>query len=355
MTSILLLALAAAGQPVAPAGDKVPRAVFREAPLLRFPADTDCNSPSHWSNGTFYIFISAGHPKRSSGSDLFHLGPATPSKYDSEMNGGRWIECTWKEEDGTLWGWYHNEPGGLCPGTTLTAPRIGAVSSKDDGANLHDLGLVLEARPAPLRCDAKNGFFAGGNGDFSVMLDEKKEWLYFLFSAYSGEVSEQGVAVARMAWADRASPAGKVLKWHRGEWKEPGLGGRLTPVFPAALEWARFDPDAFWGPSIHRNTHLGRYVVLMNRTKDRPKDGPPWFQEGVYVSFADDLSKPEGWTKPVKIYSGGGWYPLAVGIDTGRLETDKLAGRVARFFLRGADNIGESRFEVLFLKPGESP
>ena len=137
--------------------------------------------------------------------------------------------------------------------------------------------------------------------------------------------------------------------------RSPGLGGRLTPVFPAARDWALYDPDAFWGPSIHRNTHLERYVVLLNRTKGRPPGGQAWFQEGIYVSFADDLSRPEGWTRPEKIHSGGGWYPLAVGIEAGRRETDKLAGKVARFFLRGADNIGESRWEIVFLRPGETP
>ena len=36
------------------------------------------------------------------------------------------IEAVWPEGN-TLYGYYHNEPGGLAPGTTLTAPRIGAA------------------------------------------------------------------------------------------------------------------------------------------------------------------------------------------------------------------------------------
>jgi hypothetical protein len=331
--------------------DGLPSVVLRDAPRIQFPADTDCNSPAHWDGDTFYLFNSAGHPKRASGPDLFHLGPAEPSKYDDAMSGGRWIECTFKADDGTLYGWYHNEPAGLCPGTTLTAPRIGAVSSKDNGASFHDLGIVLEARPGTLRCDAKNGFFAGGNGDFSILLDPTKEQLYFFFSTYAGDVSEQGVAVARMPWADRDAPVGKVWKWHDGRFGEPGLGGRVTPVFPAAVDWARPDADSFWGPSAHWNTHLGLYVCLLNRTKDKPG----WPQEGIYVTFSDDLSDPRRWTRPVKVLDGGRWYPQVIGTDIAKRETDKLAGRVARFSMRGENNFGESRWEILFLRPGERP
>ncbi|MBI4603678.1 MAG: hypothetical protein HY721_17125 [Planctomycetes bacterium] len=353
LTTLAFLAASCAG-PGAKRGaldGGLPRAVLRDAPRVEFPGDTDCNSPAHWSGGTFYLFNSAGHPKRSSGQDLFHLGPAVPSAYDNTANGGRWIECTWKDDDGKLYGWYHFEPRGLCPGTTLTAPRIGAVVSTDDGATFRDLGIVLEARPGTLRCDAKNGYFGGGNGDFSIMLDARKEHFYFLFSAYSGDVSEQGLAVARMRYADREDPVGKVWKWHQGGWTEPGVGGRLTPIFPGAVDWVREDADAFWGPSIHWNHHLGLHVVLLNRTKDKPG----WPQEGVYVTFNDDLADPAGWTKPVKIHDGGRWYPQVIGLDASRRETDKLAGRTARFFMRGENNKGESRWEILFLRPGEEP
>ena len=332
-------------------GVALPTVAFRDAPPIVFPRDTDCNSPSHWSGDTLYVFISAGHPWRMSGPDILHLSEAVRCEYDNQASGGRWIECTWKDDDGALYGWYHNEPVGLCPGTGLTAPRIGAVVSSDDGATWHDLGIVLETRPGTLRCDAQNGYFAGGNGDFSIMLDAKREFLYFLISTYAGEVSEQGVAVARMAWADRKAPAGKVWKWHQRAWGEPGAGGRITPIFPAAIDWARPDADAFWGPSIHWNTHLGLYVILLNRTKDKPG----WPQEGIYVTYNADLSNPAGWSKPAKIQEGGTWYPVAVGTDKAKRETDKLAGRTARFFLRGKNDRGLSDREIIFLRPGEEP
>jgi hypothetical protein len=141
---------------------------------------------------------------------------------------------------------------------------------------------------------------------------------------------------------------GKVWKWHQGQWTEPGLGGRVTPIFPARIDWHRADADAFWGPSIHWNHHLRRYVILLNRAKDKD-----WTQEGVYVTFNRDLANPAGWSQPEKILDGqrrDHWYPQVIGLDSAKRETDKLAGKTARLFVRG-----QSRWEIVLLKPGESP
>src|SRR5262249_56124526 len=107
---------------------------------------TDCNSPAHWDGATLYVFNSSAHPWRNAGPDLFHLNEShQPVQFDTEMSGGRWFESTWKDEDGTLYGWYHSEPAGICserlPAKRLTAPRIGAARSADNGATWQDLGI----------------------------------------------------------------------------------------------------------------------------------------------------------------------------------------------------------------------
>ena len=315
-----------------------PTAMLRPAPDLRMPHAVDCNTPSHWDKDLFYVFNSTGHPFRSFGEDLFHLGKPEKIEFDNRVNGGRWIEATWRVDDGTLYGWYHNEPARLCPGTNLTAPKIGALRSTDNGLRWKDLGVILEARRDTLRCDAQNGYFAGGHGDFCVMLDEGQEYLYVFYGNYAGGVGEQGVAVARMAWRDRDAPVGKVRKWYDGGFREPGLGGRRTPTFAAMTAWERADCDAFWGPSVHWNTHLKQYVMLLNRAK-----GKGWGQEGIYVSFSRDLAAPMAWSKPRKILDGGKWYPVVVGLGDGMRGTDKLAGRVARFFMGQ-----QSKHEIVF-------
>ncbi|MCJ7695655.1 MAG: hypothetical protein MUO40_09525, partial [Anaerolineaceae bacterium] len=157
-----------------------------------------------------------------------------------------------------------------------------------------------------------------------------------------------GVAVARMPLKDLGQPKGKVFKWHRGQWGEPGIGGHVTTIFPVTIDWHLTDVDAFWGPSIHWNTYLNTWVMLLNRAKDKD-----WAQEGIYISFNRDLSDPSGWTKPAKILDASElekskWYPQVIGTNAKKHETDKLAGRTARLFVAGV-----SKWEIIFLKLGE--
>ncbi len=305
------------------------------------PAHTvDGNSPGFWLNGWLTVFTSTGYPLAMSGSSLFGLTEDVPPGVDPPDHYPLWIEAAWVDVDGTVYGWYHHEPGGVCPGKSLTAPRIGALVSKDGGKTFQDLGIVLSSGDAP-NCSAQNGFFAGGHGDFSVILDQDSEYFYFLFTNYGG--AGQGVSVARMAFEDRANPKGTVWKYYQGDWNQPGEGGAVTPVFPASVSWAAPDTNSFWGPSVHFNTFLNQYVAVLNHACCKPG----WPQEGIYLTFIPDLSQPSGWTAPTKILDAGkigfapGYYPQVFGTNPG--ETDTLAGEVARLFVKGV-----SKWEIVF-------
>ncbi len=163
------------------------------APVVTLPTPTDSNSPGHWWNGTFVLFNAMGEPYRSEGTDQFTLGSPARVTFNGGQPGSLWIEATWMDDDGTLFAWYHQEPGGVCPDSYLTAPKIGALVSYDNGASFQDLGIVLESG-APPDCTARNGFFAGGNGDFTVIADNDRNYFYFLYSNYAGDLSSQGVA-----------------------------------------------------------------------------------------------------------------------------------------------------------------
>ncbi len=63
----------------------------------------------------------------------------------------------------------------------LTAPGIGAAVSRDEGHTWDDLGILIEGGPGTLNYATQNYYFAGGNGDFSVILDRRGEFFYFLF------------------------------------------------------------------------------------------------------------------------------------------------------------------------------
>jgi hypothetical protein len=273
------------------------------------------------------------------------LSEPQPIAINPWPGGGVWMEAVVADDDGTLYGYYHNEMAAtMCTGESKTKviPRIGAVRSRDRGATWEPLGLVLEAPPGTYDCQTNNVYFVGGVGDFSVRLDPTSRDLYFFYSQYIRFDRLQGVGVARLAWADRDSPSGKVMVWNSRTWI-PARAITLAsgairwvypaavPIFPAAEPWHDDDTevDAFWGPSVHWNTYLEQYVMLLNHAKDSA-----WTQEGVYISFAPRIDDPSLWSKPVKILDGGLWYPQVMGLEDGQ-GTDKVAGRWARFFMGG--------------------
>lgn len=323
--------------------------IVAEGADIKAIGGVDCNSPAHWDGDTMYMFYSVFHPFRSSGPDLFSLSqPSQRTSFDNEAGwtmGGRWIEATHKAADGALYMWYHNEPFVL---PSKTAPRIGCMVSNDNGMAWRDLGIVLEAPADSNNLDTVNHYFVGGNGDFSVVPDPTNEYLYFFISTYNKNVAEQGVSVARMRYEDRDKPVGKVFKWREGRWDDPGIGGHISPIFPAAGDWHSPDVDAFWGPAVHFNTYLNTWVMLLNRAKDKD-----WAQEGIYISFNKEISDPSAWTKPVKILDASQlekskWYPQVIGTNAAKRETDKIAGQTARLFVAGL-----SKWEIVFLEPGE--
>ena len=308
-----------------------------------FPTQADGNSPFFWRSGRLHLYTSIAWPLMiSSAADLFGGWETGNVALENRAPMAYWAEAAWVADDGTVFGWYHHEPLDMYPGSMLTAPKIGAFISFDGGWTIQDLGIVLESGD-PLDPGAQNGFFTGGHGDFSVVLDRQREYFYFFFTNYGGPAETQGVAVARMAFRDRFRPMGRVQKYHEGRWAEPGVGGRLTPILPAVRAWRHKDPDSFWGPSVHWNTYLSCFVMVLNHAAGEPG----WAQEGIYITYGRDLSRPDSWAVPVKILDGAelpnwhSFYPQLVGVDPGG--TDTLAGHTARLFVNGT-----SWWEVVF-------
>lgn len=317
---------------------------------IDLPGETDSNSPSVWSaeadGPMLHVFNSywAG-PSVTRGLGVQSLGPAEPVMFVPRPTYNFWLETVIPEADGTWYGYYHYEVPAVdsCGDSQRMLPRIGAARSTDRGATWEDMGIILEAPASSHDCASPNMYFLGGVGDFSAVLNNSRTMLYIYFSQYPSDVTRQGVAVARLAWADRDAPAGRVAVWNAGRWIRPrraGLdqSGRATwrsasgtPIFPAVDSWhdAGTEVDAFWGPSVHWNTYLRQWVMLLNRASD-----VGWRQEGIYVSFSPQLGAPQRWTPPQQIMIGGGWYPHVMGLEVGA-GSDRLAGRTARFFTGG--------------------
>ena len=301
------------------------------------PAQTDSNSPAFWKDGAFHLINSVGAgPVISSGSDQLNFGVPAPVHMTHVNPWPTWIESVWVDPTGVVFGWYHQEHFGICPGTNLSAPHIGAAISYDGGLSFYDMGVILSSGDA-IHCNSQNGYFAGGNGDVNVIIDREQEYFYFFFGNYAGPLESQGVVAARLPFASRWAPVGAARKYYQGEWTEPGLGGRTTPIFPAKVSWQDPNTDSFWGPSLHWNTYLTSYVMLLNRSCCSP--GFP--QKGIWISYSNNLSDPASWNKPRKLLDDTGWYPQVIGL--GDKGTDRRAGRVARLFI-----YGHSRWEIVF-------
>jgi hypothetical protein len=204
--------------------------------------------------------------------------------------GANWMEAVVTDSQGTWYGYYRNKRNAadLCPGTDKGTPRIGAARSKDYGLTWEDLGIILEVPRGTQYCNTTNKFFVGGVGDFSVQLDADSKDLCIFFSAYLRQISLQGVGVARFRCADRDHAVGKVTcgmtepgslcaRYGRRRSVEPEETRVLRcfypparPFYPAVQSWHDADTvvDAFWGPSVHWNTYLQQYVMLLNCAKD---------------------------------------------------------------------------------------
>jgi hypothetical protein len=311
---------------------------------MMMPAEVDCNSPAFWRDGELFLLNSTGlSPALSRGRNQRRLEVDRSVTIIGNRIGPTWIEAVFTEPNGTMLGWYHEEDEFVCGTQRPAQPRIGALISYDDGWTWEDLGVVLSSGVGA-DCSSKNGYISGGHGDFSVVLDPQSRYFYFLFSNYGGPDSTQGVAVARMQYEDRYRPAGKVWKYFNGDWRRNGLGGDMTPIFPAVVNWQRAETDSFWGPSVHWNTYLRSWVMLLNRSCCWP--GYP--QEGIYVSYNPDLGNPGGWSTPQKIIDGTWWYPQVLGLGPGG--TDSLAGQRARLYI-----FGSSQWELIFRRSGDEP
>jgi hypothetical protein len=315
---------------------------------LSMSGPVDSNSPSVWSSdgSELHLFTSfAGSVQTATGPNLSSFGEPSPISWVRGPVGGTWMEAVVRDDQDVLYGYYHNEvPATDCTNDGKVRPQIGAARSTDDAATWEDLGVIVTSSE-PSKCDTTNRYNDGGVGDFSVMLDPDRNYLYVFFSAYGPSLDGQGVSVARMAWADRDQPLGALAVWQGGLWlpASPVVVGddedaavswvypTGSPIYQVTRSWHSDDgiADAFWGPSVHWNTYLQQYVMLLNRA-----DSVSFNQEGIYIAFADSLDDPTGWSQPARLLAGGTWYPQVLGIEqsTG---SDKQAGQEARFFVSG--------------------
>ncbi len=137
-----------------------------------------------------------------------------------------------------------------------------------------------------------------GIGTASVTVTPGGKYLLAWFTVYSpapGRGSEIGMARAPAA---SGGEAGSWLKWHDGDFTEPGLGGRGTPVISfRERKGAAMDASVVWVPECRRYVMVFTGVIHGDTAPDSDPKGGIWVacsREGI------------AWSEPVRIVKGIG-------------------------------------------------
>ena len=234
--------------------------------------------------------------------DSKRCSPASPVASVRIPGDGVWMEAIVPDEAGAWYGYYHHErPADLCGRPERQLPRLGAMRSADNGAD------VGRPRHRSRRAAGQRGLRL----EQSLRARRRRRRHRRARSQRPGPLPLLQPVLARCG-RRRASPwrgwRGPIAmrRWGRQRSGTTARGCRRsrpdesapfsypagTPLVKAAGRFtiAPATNDVFWGASIHWNTYLEQYVMLLNRAKD-----DQFGQEGIYVAFSPrSLSRPAG-------------------------------------------------------------
>lgn len=249
-------------------------------------------------DGALVMFWPGHDSYRSTGASIFEMRDCVKvlpmGAADSFDNGGAWLFSIFPREGKRLLGFYHAEDHKFAgdPQSKWTAYKsIARCESSDGGLTWSGREHILTAHAPKPEKPAWSGL-----GDHCTVWDETHRRFVCIFQ-------EEGNLCAAMS-ADAEGRAGSWRKWFAGDFTEPGLGGRATPL-PTLARHRGGNPSVIW------NTFLNRWVMAWHR-----------WEGDLWISTSEDLL---AWTPP-KLLLGKTeqapkvWYPTFIG------ETDKTGG-----------------------------
>lgn len=160
------------------------------------------------------------------------LGPDSGNT-NSYAHCGRWLNSVWRDDNGTVHGYFHQEWRCDYADGDYTNKSVGYAVS-------YDRGRTFNITPASSGGTQANQLIAGynttsshqtGEGDHGVV--RMGDWLYMLFIEWDGDPSVRSTStgIARSSLQDAGRP-GTWWKWYNGSWDSPGVGG------PSDIVWA---------------------------------------------------------------------------------------------------------------------
>ncbi len=213
------------------------------------------------------------------------------SKGDSGSfdNGGAWLYSVFPLDSLHWLGYYHAEdhqfPGYSNP-NKIAWKSIARCESFDGGKTwIKDKQIITSNESKP------NIPSWGGSADYTVVYHkELKSWFVYF-------VVPDGIGMARSE--DSLGRVGTWYKWNQGNFSEPGIGGRATPL--------DFSKDFRRGgnPSIIYFKKLQKWVMVYH----------DWELRGIYITFSNDLIN---WEFPRLLIRNENvkskfWYPNLIG------------------------------------------
>src|SRR5262249_28327890 len=135
-------------------GQRLPQVSLREAPELLMPGahefgvdwGVDGDSPAERdAEGRLLLFNSLSFPWLAAGPNIFQMGQSERVTVINReaIEGGLWVEATYRDQDGAMFGWFHNEVSAGCPNSYLALPRIRQMISFDCGGDWARVGVIV--------------------------------------------------------------------------------------------------------------------------------------------------------------------------------------------------------------------
>ena len=157
--------------------------------------------------------------------------------------------------------------------------RVALAESYDNGYSFKKTGAVISSS-VPKNA---NGYMAQGCGDPCAIIDKSKQYYYIYYTDWGVEQKKRGtqLCLARCAIKDKGLP-GKWFKYYEGEFKEPGLGGKDTPVVSGK------NADAIDGSVVYIKS-IDKYVmVYCNVVHAETKNWDGAKESGLYFAVSDN-------------------------------------------------------------------
>jgi len=246
------------------------------------------------------------------GTDIKHLTKATkilsPTGRETDFDNGDTGISQVIRAGGRLFAIYHAEDHHGLPKTKDSGDpgfyaSVGLVESQDNGQTWIRRGQIIKS-DKPKEYKFYPDHTTRGNGLPGAVNDPAGRYAYVYYTDLSPE-DGRGVQVC-MARADlnEGPPLpGRWKKYYQGEFSEPGIGGKNTPVLSAVA----FDEGQALYPHVTWSDYLKKYAMVFNVSCwKEPQGGKPPALSGIYWAMSSDGLQ---WSQPVKLVTD---YPYQI-------------------------------------------